>query len=56
VHREYFFNGTLKIEDHYREGKREGESKTYDDGGRLKLVETYSNGEVIDVKEIPGTE
>ena len=43
--KEYYYNGKLKFEGKYLNGKRNGEGIEYDDNGELKFKGEYLNGE-----------
>ena len=42
--KEYDFNGKLKFEGEYLNGKRNGKGKEYDFNGKLKFEGEYLNG------------
>jgi len=48
VHKEYYEDGKLKLEMHYKNGKPDGLSKMYDRRGILVFGTNYSEGKIID--------
>jgi antitoxin component YwqK of YwqJK toxin-antitoxin module len=44
VKKEYWGNGKLKSEIHYKNGKQEGPRKEWYESGRKKLLKNYKNG------------
>ena len=43
----YFTNGEVRSEANFKNGKREGLSKTYYENGAYKYIDTYKNGKKI---------
>jgi len=52
IYKSYYNNGTIKAEQRFERGKRNGITKVYDQNGKLAQTIDYKDGKVVRVKHI----